>query len=142
MVVDLDHPSLTRVSITASKQSRIIGAVTSANGMQSPKSPLLSPQSLQARIMHKDLPLEQCISQCSMSMTTHSAELVPEDIKVVKMSTNKMRSPKKSLIERLSPSTPAPKADPQSLNDTKLTSHSMPGKLGKKSHRSLFQRIS
>jgi hypothetical protein len=54
-------------------------------------------------------------------MTTHLPELVPEDIKVVKMSTNKMRSLKKSLIERLSPSIPAPEADPQSLNDAKLT---------------------
>ena len=131
-----------RVLLTASKQLRIIGAVTSANGMQSPKSPPLLPQSLLAWIMHKDLPLEQCISQCSTSMTAHSPELVPEDIKVMKVSTNKTRSPKKTLIERLSPSIPAPRADPQSLNNTNLTSHSMPGKFGKKSHWSLFQQIS
>jgi hypothetical protein len=129
------------MSPTASKPSKIIGDRTSVSGRRSPKSPLLFGQPLLAQITTKGLPLERLTSQCSMSMTDCSLELLPKDNQELDHMTKELITSKKTLMQRLGVKGPFPKVGPQLPNIANLTSPFMHGKSEKKSHLPLSQRI-
>src|SRR5882762_404693 len=134
MEINTNHPSRTKVSLIASKPSKIIGAATLASGMPSPKLLPPSGPALLAR-MTSSVHLQAApTSQCLTNMTTSS----PGPAIVASKEGINMKIP---LAERLSPSVLGPGVVPRNLNVAKSTKLSTHGKSVRKLTPSLYQRI-
>ena len=113
-----------RVSLSASKLLRTIGASASASGKQSPKLPLHSNQSLLAQITSEFQLLETLTLQCLMNTTNFLPMPVFEASKIVDKVIGEMKL-MMLLMQRLHLSGPVPGVLLLDPNTEKLMSPSM-----------------